>query len=367
MFVKSEILGGLTISFKIINLSIPMNRERDEFEELSLRQKEILKYLINHYIANSEPVGSKTLSEYYLKNLSAATIRNVLEEMEEMGYLYKPHTSAGRIPTEKSFKFFVSDILKSIDEKHKEIDVLTNKIESLKKEKAEIFNFITRLLAELSHQTAIMLLPRFDYTSIKAVDFFKVSSNRALVVVIFEHSFVEHKVIELNGNYTQEQLKSYADHINRLLERRYSLAEIREMFLNEMRQLKELFDTLLENLNQKISADAVIVEGQSNLFDTPEFSDVKKMKKIFRLFEERGRIVSLLDSSLKAEGIKVFIGSEVSEELYGAAMVTAPYKDNKNNIGTLGILGPLRMDYAKILPLVISAANLLSRNLSNRN
>lgn len=335
-----------------------------EFKELNNRQKEVLKYLITHYINSSEPVGSKTISERYLKNLRAATIRNVLEEMEEMGYLYKPHTSAGRVPTEKSFRFFISDIIKNFSEKQDEVNILNEKLESVKKEKVQLFSYVARLLADLSHHTALMLLPRFDYTRIRAVDFFKLSSSRILVVMVFEHGFLEHKVIEVMNNHSQEQLKNYANQINRLLENRCSLVEIRDRLLNEMRQLKELFDRLFENLGNRVSVDSVIVEGQSNLFGTPEFSDVKKMKKIFRLFEEKSRIVSLLDSSLSVEGIKVFIGSEVCEDLYDTAMIAAPYRDINNNVGTLGILGPLRMDYAKILPLVVSAANLLSRNLS---
>lgn len=341
-----------------------MENVKDSFEDLSKRQREILKYLMTHYIYNSEPVGSKTISQHYISSLSSATIRAALEEMERKGYLYKPHTSAGRIPTEKSFKFFVTEALKQLDEKNSEIYFLNSQIELLKKERTELFNQVTKLLAELSHHAAIMLLPRFDYTHIKAVDFFKMTSEKVLVVAVFEHGFIEHKVIEVEENYSQEQLTDYANYINKFLERKFSLNTIREHLLKEMKRLKQLFDKMLENLNNKIASSAVIVEGQSNLFDSPEFASVKEMKKIFKVFEERSKIVSLLDTSLKTEGIKVFIGSELGSELDGTAMVTAPYKDGENKIGTIGVFGPLRMDYTRILPLVISTANMLSRNLS---
>lgn len=341
-----------------------MNSAVNNFDDLTHRQREILKYLITHYISHSEPVGSKTIAKHYINDLSSATIRNVLEEMERRGYLYKPHTSAGRIPTEKSFKFFVSEILRDLNEKASEIDYLNAKMELLKKEKVEMFNYVAKLLAQMSHNAAIMLLPRFDYTHIMAVDFFKMSSEKVLVVAIFDHGFIEHKVVDIDENYSQEQLTKYANHINRFLERRFSLDEIREHLLREMKQLKVLFDRMLENLNNELFDSAVIVEGQSNLFDAPEFASVKEMKRIFKLFEERSRIVSLLDSSLKVEGVKVFIGSELSSDLDGTAMVTAPYRNGDNKVGTIGVFGPVRMDYARILPLVISAANMLSRNLT---
>lgn len=331
--------------------------------ELTSRQKEILNHLIKHYISSKEPVGSKTIAEHYLNTLSPATIRNTMEEIEEMGYLYKPHTSAGRIPTEKSFKYFVSEILKNLNEKDREIELLQAEIDALKNEKDEIFSYITKMLAELSHQTAIMLLPQFNYSKVKALDFFKLSSNKILAVIILQPAFVEHKVIEIEEEFTQSQLSEYARYINNLLEKNLSLSEIREIFLTEMKQLKDLFDRMLERLELGVYKKSVIVEGQSNLLDTPEFSDVAEMKRIFKVFEEKGKILSLLDNSLKVGGIKIFIGSDLCEELENAAMVTVPYTDGSNKIGTLGVLGPMRMDYARILSLVISAANILSRSL----
>ncbi len=339
-----------------------MRRKNHDTNELSNRQTEILKCLINHYVYSSEPVGSRTLSEKYFNSLSPATIRNALEEMERMGYLYKPHASAGRIPTEKSYRYFVAELMKDYKQSYEEVEYLKHQLEALKRERTEYFGYITKTLAELSHNAAIMLLPRVDYNQIRAVDFFKLSSEKVLAIIVFSQGFVEHKVLEVNSKYSDEQLRSYAEHINSLLKHNFSLEEIRNRLLNEMKKLKELFDRMHDNLNEKLAAETIIVEGQSNLFDAPEFSDVKKIKRIFKLFEERSRIVSLLDNSLKANGVKVYIGSEISEELEGAAMVTATYT-NGNSKGTLGILGPVRMDYKRILPLVDSAANLLSDNI----
>lgn len=311
----------------------------------------------------SEPVGSKTLAQNYINTLSSATIRSALEEMEKIGYLYKPHTSAGRIPTEKSFRFFISEILKQLNEKQSEIEALTKQLETLKEEQTEFFHKIAKLLADMTNHVAIMLLPRLDYKHIKALDFFKLSSKNLMVVILFEHGIVEHKVIEVEDNFTQEQLSDYAKYINVFLEKGFSLHQIKVHLLKEMKRLKQLFDKLLDSI-MTTSSKTVILEGQSNLFDIPEFSKVNEMKKIFKIFEEKSKIVTLLDSSLGTEGVKVFLGSELGEDLECAAMVAAPYEDGEHKVGTVGILGPVRMDYAKILPVVISVARLLSRNLS---
>lgn len=338
-----------------------MKKSVDGAGELSSRNREIFYNLVNLYISRAEPVGSRTIAETCIKELSSATIRHCLEEMEQLGYLYKPHTSAGRAPTEKGFKYYVSGLLESGDDKNKEIEFLKSRFEDIKPDYRELFKLAALRLSELTRQTAVALLPRLDNSFIKTIDFIKLSSSRILVVVVFKLGLVENKIIEVERNYPQDMLSGYARYVNNLLEKSMSLAGIREKMLHEMKNLKILFDTMLDDLNKKPAEKEVLVEGQSYLFDTPEFSDMKDMKKIFKAFEEKGKIVELLDKSIKTEGVKIYMGgSELSGELDGVAVVAASYGGADGKMGTLGIIGPMRMDYPRIIPLVSSTAKLLS-------
>lgn len=337
--------------------------EKDEFG-LTNRHKAILFYLIELYIARSEPVGSKTIAKEWMNNLSSATVRNYLEEMEEMGLLQKPHASAGRIPTEKGLKYYVKELMNKIEIKEKDLNFLDSYYRKLNNLKDRL-HITTHFLANVTHQAALVLLPRLEQAGISAIDFIKVSSHKILVVIVFKLGFVENRIIEVDNDFSQRELTNYAISINNLLEMGLSANEIREYILREMKQLKDLYEKLLENLSLYANSQDIIVEGQSNLFDSPEFANVKEMKRIFKAFEEKSKIVSLLDKTMRTNGVIAFIGSEdLNNDFDGIAIVAAPYYKNDRTLGTLGVIGPMRMNYANIIPIVGSAARFLSNVLN---
>lgn len=336
------------------------SQQRDEFG-LTAKQKEVLNSLIDIYIQKSEPVGSKTLAEKKIRELSPASIRSYLEEMEKMGFLYKPHASAGRVPTEKGMKYYVNELMNKLNDREEEFAFLKERLWEVHSNYRELLKFTSHLLASLSHQAALVLMPKLDHTSITAIDFIRVAYKKVLVVVVFKLGFVENKIIETEVDFNQKELTNYSLVINEMLGKGMSAHEIRDFILRQMRQLKELYDKLLEDISNSLQKQDIILEGQSNLFDAPEFSDVNEMKKIFRAFEEKSKIVKLLDKTLKTRGVITFIGREdLSNELEGIAMVAAPYYGSDQTVGTIGVIGPMRMNYVNIIPLVGNVARLVS-------
>lgn len=336
------------------------SQHRDEFG-LTTKQREVLNSLIDIYIQESEPVGSKTLAEKKIKELSPASIRNYLEEMEEMGFLYKPHASAGRVPTEKGMKYYVNELMNKLNDKEEEFAFLKERLWNVHSNYKELLKFTSHLLASLSHQAALVLLPRLEQSNITAIDFIRVAYKKVLVIVVFKLGFVENKVVETENDFNQRELTNYSLMINEMLGKGMSAHEIRNVILKEMRQLKDLYDKLLDDISNSIKEQDIILEGQSNLFDAPEFSNVNEMKKIFKAFEEKSKIVKLLDKTLKTRGVITFIGREdLSNELEGIAMVAAPYYGADETAGTIGVIGPMRMNYVNIIPLVGNVARLIT-------
>lgn len=339
------------------------SQQRDEFG-LTSRQKEVLNCLIDIYIKKSEPVGSKTIVQESISDLSPATVRNYLEEMEEMGFLYKPHASAGRIPTEKGLKYYVKELMEKIEDKENEYSFLKERLWHVHSNYRELLKLTTQLLASLSHQAALVLLPRLEERSITAIDFIKVAYKKVLVIVVFKLGVVENKIIETEIDFNQRELTNYSLLINELLNKGMTANEIREYILREMKELRDLYDKLLQDLKNSLQEHDVILEGQSNLFDAPEFANVSEMKKIFKAFEEKSKIVRLLDKALKTKGVITFIGKEdLSNDFEGVAVVAAPYFSGEDTLGTLGVIGPMRMNYSSIIPLVGSTAKLISTML----
>jgi len=339
------------------------SHQRDELG-LTQKQKDVLNHLIDLYIKRSEPVGSKTIAQEAVKDLSPATIRNYLEEMEEMGLLYKPHASAGRIPTEKGLKYYVKELMNKIEEREEEFTFLKERLWKVHSNYKELLKLTSSLLASLSHQVALVLLPRLEPDSITAIDFIRVAYKKVLVIVVFKLGIVENKIIETDTDFTQKELTNYSLFVNEFLGKGMTPYEIRDYILREMKELKELYDKLLSGLEELINEQDLIMEGQANLLDAPEFASVEYMKKIFKAFEEKSKIVKLLDKTIKTKGVITFIGKEdLHNELDSVAVVAAPYYGRDNYAGSIGVIGPMRMDYSNVIPLVGTAAKLISNLL----
>jgi heat-inducible transcriptional repressor len=344
----------------------------DEFL-LGDRDKQILTSVINEYILTAEPVGSRNISRRYDINLSSATIRNVMSDLDEMGFLHQPHTSAGRIPTEKALRFYVDSILKvkSLDQREKER--IRKRYKFSEVEASDLVRQTSEVLSVLSRHVSIVSAPKLVGTVLKHIEFIKLSSNRILVIFVSQSGFVQNRIIEDKDDITQSELDKYTNYLGEVLVG-VSLERVRGKIEEEMKKEKTDYDHLLSKaleLTQKVfgkeKEPELFMEGQVNLLECPEFSEVGRMKSLLQALEEKKLLLHLLDKTMDAEGIQIFIGSEVPvSETQPLSIITSPYRHGEKVVGALGIIGPTRMNYLKMIPIVEYSAQLLTEFLNGK-
>jgi heat-inducible transcriptional repressor len=338
--------------------------------ELNERSREIFRLIVDGYVATGEPIGSRTLSRRLAQNLSPATIRNVMADLEEAGLLYAPHTSAGRLPTEAGLRFFVHGLLEvgrlAEDERRNIESLCVARGKSLPQALEEA----TSALSGLSHCAGIVLVPKQD-RPLKHLEFVHLGPGRALVVLVTEDGMVENRVIEVPLGLPPATLISAGNYLNsRLIGRSVeeARAAIRQEVETNQAQLDELTSKLVSaGLADWAGADkgsALIVRGQANLLgDVTAVADLERLRALFELLETRETMLRLLDASMQGEGVQIFIGAE--SHLFGVAgcsMVIAPYQNSREQIvGAIGVIGPTRINYARIIPMVDYTAKVIGR------
>jgi heat-inducible transcriptional repressor len=340
--------------------------------ELNERSREIFRLIVDGYVATGDPIGSRTLSRRLSQNLSPATIRNVMADLEEAGFLYSPHTSAGRLPTEAGLRFFVHGLLEvgrlAEDERRS--------IESLcaagGKSLAQALEEATTALSGLSRCAGVVVVPKQD-RPLKHIEFVHLGPGRALVVMVTEDGLVENRVVEVPLGLPPAALVSAGNFLNaRLIGR--SIDEARAAIQAEIdsnqAQLDDLTSKLVAaGLASWAGADkgsALIVRGQANLLeDITAIADLERLRALFEMLETRETMLRLLDASMQGEGVQIFIGAE--SHLFGVAgcsMVVAPYHNSREQIvGAIGVIGPTRINYARIIPMVDYTARVIGRLL----
>jgi heat-inducible transcriptional repressor len=347
-------------------------------EELSQRAQTILAAVVSGYVTTAEPVGSRTISKLPHIDLSPATIRNVMADLEEMGYLTQPHVSAGRIPTARGLRFYVDSILKvrELDEELKQRirRALTPPPDHA--DLGEILKSASQALSELSQNVAVVAAPNPEHEVFRHMEFILLEPGVILVVFVAKSGGVQNRVITAEPEITQEDLDKYTRYLNELL-CDLTLSEVKERVAREMSREKVRFDAVLSRalalgnraLQQaEAGGGEVYVEGQANLLDLPEFQDISRLRRIFRAFEEKSTILRLLEKAMMAQGLQIFLGAESQiEELEDLGAVTAAYGDSERPLGALGVIGPTRMDYSKVIPIVDYTARMVSRILEERS
>jgi heat-inducible transcriptional repressor len=315
-------------------------------------------------------VGSRTLTKSTELGLSPATIRNVMADLEELGYLAQPHTSAGRVPTEKAYRFYVDDLLSAgqSDLNETALSVHLSPADDLR----ETLQEASKLLSLLSHYTGVVVTPRPITLRLKQVEFFRLGGGHVLAVFLTADGLVQHKRIEMDSDPSPQQLRRIADELNT----RFSgqeMSAVRATLLEEMREHKRDYDRLMERVLAAAQGAMVqqngdvYVEGTGNILGLPEFSDTERMKALFKTFEEKYMMTTLVEKSLSADGVGVYIGSEnAALGVNDLSLVVANYRCGKQTYGTLGVLGPMRMEYERVIPLVSRVAALLGERLSGR-
>ena len=343
------------------------------FEPLTDRDRKILQAIITDYIQTAQPVGSRIVSKKYKMELSPATIRNVMVDLEEMGFLTQPHTSAGRVPTDKAYRFYVDAILNMRrlnpeEKEHIEKGLMLKEDPDIN----EVMKRASHLLSLLSKQMGVVLAPRFGSKIFRHIEFIKLRDRRILVILVSQTGEVQNKLIEADEEMSQDELDKYSKYLTEIMGG-LNLAEAKLRIVEEMKKEKVLFDKLMYGalqLSQKALEDEgegdLFIEGKSNIMQSPEFADMEKMRILLQAFEEKTRIVKLLDKALSTHGIQIFIGAENDlNEMVNCSIVAAPYSREKYTLGTLGVIGPTRMDYSNIIPIVDYTARLVGKILEN--
>lgn len=336
---------------------------------LNDRSKQILEAIIEDYILTAEPVGSRTITRRHPFALSPATIRNVMSDLEEMGYLASPHTSAGRVPTDKAYRLYVDSLLAVRRVSRNERDEIRRRCCINGRDIGSVLRDTSRILSSVSQYMGVVVAPRFTAATLRQIEFLKLSGNRILVILVSHTGSVQNKIIESDDIITPADLERMNNYLNSLLQG-LTITQVKSRLMAEMQDEKTRYDKLMSQaitLSQKTMGDSgseIFLEGQTNIMELPEFADVTRMKEIFRTFEEKNHLVSLLDRCMDAEGFNIFIGAESRlSEMAGISVITSTYRTGRNSLGVLGVIGPTRMGYAKVIPVVDYTAKLVSRLL----
>lgn len=340
--------------------------------DLDERNKRVLQAVIDSYISTGAPIGSNVLCRRYDFGLSSATLRNIMAELEEMGFLSHPHTSAGRIPTDRGYRFYIDGLI-SITNDVEELDDQIRQAPSLQgSDVKELMAEASQFLATLSHCAGVVVAPNEPEGRYKHIEFVRLRGRDVLIIFVTNTGMVQNKLVELDESISQHDLNYFSTYLDDELEYR-TLPEVRLRLIEQMQEEKQVFTRLMEETYrasqevQERDAEKVYIGGASQVLESPEFANVEKMKTLFKAFEDKYKLLKLLDRSVTAEGIKVFIGSENPYyEMQGCSMVVSNYRVGANVVGTLGVIGPTRMQYKQVIQVVDYTAKLLSRLLGER-
>ena len=326
---------------------------------LNERERKILELIMNSYIVSAEPVGSRTLSKLINSKWSSATIRNVMADLEERGFLYKPHVVAGRIPTGKAFRYYVNTLLVPRSPGKRELLVLEGLISHRYSQVGDIMEDASRMLANLCKYTGIVVEPKMDFMLFKEVEFVKLSKTTILVVFVTSSGMVHTRLVNTEEELPQELLNGMKGYMNERCEGLPFYALRKDIF-EDMARDREAFHSLmgkimdvLEQIMEKEEGREVYLEGTSKFIGVPELSDINRLRDLFQAFERKEKLLKLLDRSMEQEGINVIIGAETEvKEMRDMSIIISPYGIDQKNHGVLGVIGPLRMNYSKIIPIV---------------
>ncbi len=331
------------------------------------RARLLLKTLIERYIAEGEPVGSRSLAKLSGLELSAATIRNVMADLEEMGFIASPHTSAGRVPTPRGYRLFVDTLLTVQPIEQQQAQIIQGSLQVAEPQRA--LQTAAQMLSQLSQFAGVVLTPRRS-SSFRQVEFLRLSDKRVLLIIVTPDGDVQNRILLTQHDYTPAQLVQAANLLNQQFAG-LSFEESRRRLGTELAQLRGEIAQLMEAAVQAGSqaaeeSDPVVVSGERNLLGVTDLAgDLGKLRALFDLFEHKTRLMQLLDVTGRAQGVQIFIGGESSKvPLDELSMVVAPYEVDGQVVGTLGVIGPTRMAYERVIPIVDITARLLSSALS---
>jgi heat-inducible transcriptional repressor len=353
----------------------------DYDDVLNDRAQQLLRVLVDSYIRDGQPVGSRVLSRESGLSLSSATIRNVMSDLEALGFVSSPHTSAGRVPTDRGYRFFVDTLLRreraAADDAAGDVAQVRRPFEpgSFDSSKALVAN-ASAMLSNVTRLAGVVTIPLVPVASISQIEFVGLSENRILVVIVFNDREVQNRIVQTTRHHSPDELRRASNYLTEQVRGRV-LVEARSEILRQLQDARERMNEMMigtiELAQQGLPPDSpgaasleYVIAGETNLMGAAQLTSVEKLKRLFEAFNEKRDFLQLLDQSLRADGVQIFIGHESGfQVLDDCSVVTAPYRGDDGVVGVLGVIGPTRMAYERVIPIVDLSARLLGLALNS--
>jgi heat-inducible transcriptional repressor len=337
---------------------------------LDSRSRNLLRALIAQYIRDGTPVGSRTLAKSAGLDISPATIRNVMADLEDVGLVATPHTSAGRVPTAQGYRVFVDSLLQLGQPEQGDVDRLRRKLPPGQSTQ-HLLSSASEVLSAMTHFVGLVTVPRRGQFAFRHIDFVPLDGQRLLVILVFTDNEVQNRIVQTRRQFSQSELEQVANYLNQNFAGRH-LPDIRAQLLRELRETRSAMDQLLSaavDLSESAFAEPdsdedMVVAGQTRLMGVHDLSDIDRLRELFDAFARKREIVQLLEGCITAKGVRLFIGEESGmAPLDHCSVVTAPYGANGQVLGVLGVIGPTRMAYDRVIPMVQATAAALGSAL----
>lgn len=340
------------------------------------RARHLLRVLIQRYIREGQPVGSRTLSKDSGLDLSPATVRNVMSDLEDMGLVSAPHTSAGRIPTPMGYRLFVDTLVRYRQPKDDDMHKLQTRLLENHDDPGALISSVSKMLSDITSLAGVVTVPRGRHSKLRQIEFLPLSDNRVLVILVINDREVQNRILHVDREYSSSELQQAANFIND----QYAGVDMRKVRKLIVKDLERLHDSMNQAMHDIVAVaqsaldetaqptGEFVLAGETKLMDFAELSDIDTLRRLFEAFSRKRLLLDLLDRSIHASGVQVFIGEESGFRILDdCSIVTAPYHLDDDTIGVLGVIGPTRMAYDRVVPIVDITARLLASALNQRS
>ena len=351
-----------------------MSRQKAVSDQaVSERAQHFLKTLVERYIREGQPVGSRTLAKDAGLELSPATIRNVMADLEDLGLVLSPHTSAGRVPTVTGYRLFVDSLLTLKPLQSVEVEQIRDQL-TPDEEPSLLLENASQLISGITNMAGVVTLPKRERTSFRQIDFLPLSNERVLAILVTNEEEVHNRIIHTERSFTASELEQAANYLNKAFAGE-TMDKVRRRLVSEMQDTRKRMDDLMSRalvmagqvVDASNSKEDCVIAGQTNLMGFDEFANMERLRQLFDAFTEKHQILHLLDGCISADGVQIFIGEESGYQLLdGCSLITAPYQVDDEVVGVLGVIGPTRMAYDRVIPLVDVTAKILGAALKKR-
>jgi heat-inducible transcriptional repressor len=347
---------------------------KNRHEGLDERAQHLLRLLVDRYIRDGQPVGSRTLSRESGLEVSAATVRNIMADLEDMGFLSSPHTSAGRIPTIQGYRFFVDTLVKLTPPRGEEVSRLQDALLEAADDPQALASSVSNLLSAVTQLAGVVTIPRRAQVTLRQIEFLRLSDRRVLAILVINDREVQNRILSVSREFSDDELRQAGNYLTDHFGGK-DLHQVRRELVEELRQTREHMNAMMKDaiemaqqvFPEQAPAAEYVLAGETNLMGVDDLSDVEKLRGLFEAFSRKRDILHLLDRSMHTEGVQIFIGQESGYQLLDScSIVAAPYGSEDDAMGVLGVIGPTRMAYERVIPIVDVTARLIRRTLNSR-